>query len=161
MGRLFIFLGGILLLANSDAWAKKPYGMAGCGLGSLVMSPGGNQSSAATTNGTSGNQTFAITLGTSNCKTAGEMALIQEQETFFFANLSTLSKEMAQGSGDALATFTQKLGCSQDIQPQVAQQLQSNYGEIFKAPGAVAQLSAAKSAISANQDLANNCTYLF
>ena len=42
----------------------------GCGLGSMIIK---NQNStmlqaiAATTNGTSGNQTFGITSGTSNC----------------------------------------------------------------------------------------------
>ncbi len=54
---------------SGAAMSEKGYGMAGCGLGSLAFGDdnGKIQIIAATTNGTSGTQTFGITSGTSNC----------------------------------------------------------------------------------------------
>ena len=61
----------IILMAfslGSQALAKKrKYGRAGCGLGSVLFGPKGNQSSASSTNNSSYNQGLAITSGTSNC----------------------------------------------------------------------------------------------
>jgi len=55
-------------LGASSAMADS-FGMAGCGLGSmLIQSNGKEQIFVATTNGSSGSQTFGITSGTSNCK---------------------------------------------------------------------------------------------
>src|SRR4051812_1818938 len=54
--------------AMVDEVSGQGYGVAGCGLGSIVFGPkpGMIQIVAATLNGTGG-QTFAITSGTSNC----------------------------------------------------------------------------------------------
>ena len=56
---------------GSESGGAAKYGPAGCGLGSLIFDAdsGWTQIFAATTNGTSGNQTFGITSGTSNCDT--------------------------------------------------------------------------------------------
>ena len=57
-----------ITLASSSAFAG--YGAAGCGLGSFVFGDNNSwwaQTLGATTNGTSGSQTFGITTGTSNC----------------------------------------------------------------------------------------------
>ena len=83
------------------------------------------------------------------------------EEEFFFANLSTLSKEMAQGSGTAVAALSDKFGCASSVQPQVILSWQTHYGSIFRAPGAMAQLDIAKSIISSNKSLAPSCSYLF
>ena len=64
---------GVLFTASAARAQQGGYGMAGCGLGSLLF---GNDNTtlmqilAATTNGLFGSQTFGITSGTSNC-TAG------------------------------------------------------------------------------------------
>ncbi|MFN8945903.1 MAG: DUF3015 family protein, partial [Pseudobdellovibrionaceae bacterium] len=53
-----------------DEMSGQGYGMAGCGLGSVVFGdkPGFIQIFAATLNSIGGNQTFGISLGTSNCE---------------------------------------------------------------------------------------------
>ena len=52
-----------------DEMSGQGYGMAGCGLGSILFGakPGKIQILSGTTNGIYGNQTFGISSGTSNC----------------------------------------------------------------------------------------------
>ena len=57
----------VIALGAPTAALAAPYGMAGCGLGSMLFGDGGLQTSAATTNGIVANQSFGITSGTSNC----------------------------------------------------------------------------------------------
>src|SRR6476620_4123342 len=76
------------------------YGMAGCGLGSLIFGPvntPGAQILAATTNATFGSQTFGITSGTSNCVSGGVVALDREQTAFAEVNFNDLKRDMASG----------------------------------------------------------------
>lgn len=99
-------------LGSSVAFAKG-YGAAGCGLGSLVFGsqPGIVQIFAATTNGTSGNQTFGITSGTSNCSDSSAFRQ-QQQEIFAAVNMSGIEQEMVAGKGEKLSAFASLLGCS-------------------------------------------------
>jgi Protein of unknown function (DUF3015) len=154
-----VLLAGLILGVSSSSYAKK-YGMAGCGLGSLIIDPSGSQTSAATTNNTAYNQLFGISFGTSNCDTKEEMAVIMNQENFVVTNLSTLSKEMAQGKGESLAAFSATLGCSHDSDSAVARELQANYSEIFKSPGAMAVLDTSKDVLKGNPEISSKCQYL-
>lgn len=161
MLRIIVSVALLVLTLNAgQAQAKRAYGMAGCGLGSLVFKPGGGQSSAATTNGSFYSQLFGITSGTSNCISSAEAAQISKQEEFIVANLGTLSKEIAQGAGNTLATLSTTLGCNDSVYPQFADHLQNGYSDIFAAPGAIAVLSATKQHLSANKLLKANCSLI-
>jgi len=96
---------------------EEAYGMAGCGLGSIAAKEFGwdngfVQISATTTNGSYGNQTISMTLGISNCDD-GLLTphLRAEQEVFVGANLSHLSRDVAQGEGEYVLAFADLLGC--------------------------------------------------
>lgn len=128
---------------TGKAYGKK-YGMAGCGLGSIVMGKSGGQVSAATTNGTFLSQGFGITSGTSNCKTPKQMAVIMKQEEFLMANMMTLQKEMARGDGETLQAFVQILGCQQNDVQAAGKTLVNAYDKIFRSPGVSGVLDAAK-----------------
>ncbi len=95
--------------AASASGAK--YGTAGCGLGSLIFGdkPGIIQIFAATTNGTSGNQTFAITTGTSNCEDTGSGSA--SAKIFIQANREALVKDMARGGGETVKNLATIAGC--------------------------------------------------
>jgi hypothetical protein len=146
-------------MVSLNAHAERKYGRAGCGLGSLVFAPTSSQSSAASSNGTGG-QTFAITSGTSNCNATGRKISEQKQEDFFIANFATLSKEIAQGRGDAIVGFAGTLGCSPGHVKDVAATLQANYGQIFAAPGAVAAFDVAKDSLLDTPEVASHCAEL-
>lgn len=100
--RTLIALAASLLFLPVSVLAAG-YGPAGCGLGSMVIGskPGMEQVFAATTNGTSGSQTFGITSGTSNCGDHGLVNLSKEREVFAQENYTSLVKEMAQGKEKA------------------------------------------------------------
>lgn len=148
----------LLSLSFSSAYAEKGgYGMAGCGLGAIVMGNKGGQISAATTNGTGFNQGFAITSGTSECLEPGQMAQVQAQQDFVATNLEELSKEMAKGEGQYLEAFSQTLGCSSEAYPAFASHMKSSYGKIFRAPGAMATLKAVRTEIKSHDVLKKQC----
>ncbi len=110
-------LAALALAAPTVAYAD--YGMAGCGLGSIVISKDGFvQVFAATTNGTFSSQSFGITFGTSNCVSDGAVMVDKEQEMFVEANLDALERDIAAGGGEYLAAFTTLLGCSEGIRPE-------------------------------------------
>lgn len=148
---------GLLLGVHSEAQAGRKYGLAGCGLGSLVIKPGGGQLSAATTNGTFTSQSWGIVSGTSNCTPSKEMAIILKQQEFLAANLATLQKELAQGEGDTVHAFADILGCHGEVHPQAVSQLIGSYSEIFKAPGIEGVLDEAKKQLSKDQLTAKGC----
>lgn len=110
----------------SSAFAAG-YGTAGCGLGSMVIGdkPGFIQVSAATTNGTSGSQTFGISSGTSNCGGAGKST-----EAFIEANKVALSNDIARGQGETLNTLAKMMNVKDTN--AFATKLQAQYNEIFK-----------------------------
>ncbi|WP_408097651.1 DUF3015 family protein [Peredibacter sp. HCB2-198] len=116
------------ILMSSVALAAKPYGMAGCGWGSQMMGKEGNQILAATTNGTSGTQTFGISSGTSNCVTASEQTAMIKN--YIEANYASLVTDMAKGQGDTLNTLSKFYGCDTDA---FATEMKSNYEMITPA----------------------------
>ena len=99
------------LAANSGLKGTGTYGLAGCGLGSLVFGnqPGAVQILAATTNGTFGTQTFGITTGTSNC---GPGLMAQGTKSFVEANREVLAKDISRGTGEAIGALAVINACA-------------------------------------------------
>jgi hypothetical protein len=105
---------------SEDEEGSKPmYGMAGCGLGSLIISSDtvGGQLGAWLFNGIYANQTYAISSGTSNCVENRTDVAEMEQNVFVTANLTTLTRDAAQGDGDVIEGLAEVLGCY-DIEGQ-------------------------------------------
>jgi len=113
---LFVFVAGSMTLAAE-------IGPAGCGLGNVLMGAE-SQILASTTNGTSGNQTFGITSGTSNCVDGQRMAQLNN---FVESNKVALTKEAARGEGETLTGMTQVIGCKTEFTSAV----KSHYKQIF------------------------------
>jgi len=124
---LFPALAGALALSMTPSTAHAEYGMAGCGLGSMVFTNDGFvQVLAATTNGTSGNQTFGISSGTSNCEVNGNGA---SAALFIEANREAVGKEISRGTGESLETLARLGGCANTS--AMGTYLQSQYASIF------------------------------
>lgn len=120
-------LAGALAFAATPSTAHAEYGMAGCGLGSMVFKDDGFvQVLAATTNGTSGNQTFGISSGTSNCEVSGNGA---SAALFIEANREAVGKEISRGTGESLETLARLGGCANAS--AMGSFLQSEYQSIF------------------------------
>jgi hypothetical protein len=130
-------LVAIMALTSTAAFAKGiegrantgGYGMAGCGLGSIVFKENDKmQILAATTNGTFGSQTFGITFGTSNCEGGSHMASKEQVEHFIAANQNTLKNDIARGNGEALNGLAELMGKDSS---SFGSHLQANYSKIF------------------------------
>jgi hypothetical protein len=64
---------------------------------------------AATTNGTSGSQTFGITSGTSNCDPA--FPGVASTRQFVETNRQAVAKDISRGSGETLQSISRLAGC--------------------------------------------------
>jgi hypothetical protein len=137
------------------------YGMAGCGIGALVLGdqPGKIQIVAATLNNIIIPQTSAITTGTSNCTEDGVTLQSHEQDYFAEANFELLKLESAQGRGENLDAFAALFGCSANGTAQFSASMQKNYNQIFSdAQNGMEMLSGVRSVVA--PELAASCSAL-
>lgn len=121
-----------VICLGTAVWAdQKNYG---CGLGSIAFE--GNdglisQVSAATTNGTFGNQTFGITSGTSNCEQFKTFVSNEKINTFVAENMDSLAKDIARGYGEYLDTFAGLIAVPESQKTAIYASLQANFSKIY------------------------------
>lgn len=115
--------------ASASKSFSRPYGLAGCGLGSQVMGKSSGQVLAATTNGTSYSQLFGITSGTSNCLDNPNDEVASRMDKFINVNRAAIATDIARGNGETLASISTLAGCKNSADLGAA--LQKNFGEIF------------------------------
>lgn len=127
-----------LLLSVSNSAVAKSYQAQGCGLGSTLFTDGSSlvhQVLGATTNGSSGNATFGMTSGTSNCELEA-MKGKRAQTIFIEANRVALANDVARGHGDTLNSLARMYGCTQ--LSNVGPALQKNFNAVFSSESASA-----------------------
>jgi len=141
-------------LAGSSSFAYN-YGMAGCGLGSLVFKdqPGKIQIASSLINYFIIPQTSAITTGSSNCS---EVSAEDVASHYIENNSDSLKKDISQGNGETLNGLLTLWGC--DNVDQVGANLQSNYQQIYSTSNTVEVGSNLKKVIRQNNT--NSCTTL-
>jgi len=151
----------ILTIAIAQKGPATGYGMAGCGLGSLIITENSKvQILAATSNASSYNQTFGITTGTSNCTTTSAAAALQRQEAFVAANYHEITKDMARGTGPSLTGLLDTMGCAPEVQPAAGAALKSDFSGIIRAPGAMAVLDSTRDRLRAEPTVAIKCEFI-
>lgn len=136
---------------------SRPYGMAGCGLGSIVLGKHGSQIFAATTNGTASNQYFGITFGTSNCVDSSENQVASQSDLFIRGNRLAVQMDIARGNGESLAGLAQIMGCSDAS--RLGRTLQKNYSSIFTTEKTVTNeiTDSIITVIQNDEELVNQC----
>jgi opacity protein-like surface antigen len=128
MKKILVSAVAILALSTSVMAANS---QTGCGLGSMIIK---DNSSAlmlalqATTNGTSGNQTFGITSGTSGCKKT-KLVMNERAQEFVASNMDTLAKEISIGHGESIDTLAELLNIEDTA--AFSASLQANYNSIY------------------------------
>ena len=126
-----ILLSVVAVVALTTSAMAGVNSQTGCGLGSLIIK---DDSSAvmlalqATTNGTSGNQTFGITSGTLGCQKT-KFVMNERAEEFVASNMDILAKEIAVGHGESIDTLAELLNVEDTATFSAA--LQSNYNSIY------------------------------
>lgn len=125
-----LLLSAIAVAAlSSSAFANQN---TGCGLGSVLIKDQSTtvmQVLAATTNGTSGNQTFGITSGTLNCEEPASFASNDKLNQFVADNMDELALDISAGKGETLNTVA-KLMNVQDSSAFSAK-LKANFSNIY------------------------------
>lgn len=104
----------------------------GCGLGSIIIKDQNSsvlQALAATTNGTSGNQTFGISSGTSNCDKPSNFVSNDKLNKFVGENMDELAMDISAGRGETLSTVA-KLMNVENTQ-EFSAKLQANFSNIY------------------------------
>lgn len=125
-----LFVSGVAhakkgLLAEASG---QGYASAGCGFGSILMGQDGNQILAATTNGSSGSQTFGISTGTLNCQQDAIFKSGKEVPAFIEVNKVALANDAARGQGETLAGLASLMNC--DVKA-MSSTMKKNYNKIF------------------------------
>ena len=128
MKKILVSLAAVVALSGVASAANS---QTGCGLGAMVIkSPDSAVMYAlqATTNATSGNQTFGITSGTSGCKKS-KFVMNERASEFVASNMDTLAKEISVGHGESVDTLAELLNV--EDKASFASALQANYNSIY------------------------------
>ena len=86
---------------------------------------------AVTTNGTSGNQTFAITTGTSGCTQDGVVRSTWKTAMFIDGNKERLARDMSIGNGETLDSLAHLIGVREEDRATFGRVMQANVTVIF------------------------------
>lgn len=126
----------------------------GCGLGSAVWngkSGVGPQVLAATTNGTSGNQTFGITFGTLGCTQDGVVSSSFKLGAFIDGNKVQLARDAAAGQGETLEALASLINVQDADKAEFNAAMKQQFARIFRDEQIAANL---KEVLAANGRLA-------
>ena len=116
------------------AFAAGENNVGSCGWGSKVfdgqkgIAP---QVLAATTNGTSGNQTFGVTSGTSGCTQDGAVKSTWKTAMFIDGNKEKLARDMSIGEGETLASLATVMGVSDAHKAEFYRLTKANFNKIY------------------------------
>ena len=139
---------------------ERQYGIAGCGLGSVVMGKQGGQVSAATTNGTSFNQSFGISAGSLNCLDTATAEVASRMDQFIIVNKTALQGDVAKWNGETISAISSYMGCSASSK-EVGQFLKANYSTIFSKSNKANEITdSIITVILNNSELAVKCNNL-
>lgn len=132
------FAGSAVAAAKQGAAHRNT----GCGLGTMLFKNNADDSIAlqsfqATTNGTSGNQTFGITSGTSECEQPAKFVKNDRLNEFVVANMDNLAKDIAKGRGETLDAFADLLQVPAEKKAEFYQKLQASFAKIFASENVV------------------------
>jgi hypothetical protein len=124
----------VMFIFTGTAFAAYPRHNTGCGLGTLLFEGKDGllqQIFAATTNGSSGTQTFGISSGTSECTQPTKYASNEELNIFVAENLDNLAVDVAMGQGEYVNTLAALMDVPAPHRAEFSLMLQDNFSYIF------------------------------
>lgn len=137
------------------------YGMAGCGLGSVLFGESESklgQVLAVTTNDYASNNSFGMSSGTSNCipeKAEHTAQVKKNMEMFVAANKEALANDIVKSQGETIVSISEIMGC-RDVN-YLGATLQSRYETIFDSKKEAQIADNMFSTVSSDRYLLENC----
>jgi hypothetical protein len=133
-----------LTLAVPAAWAQEgeTANSVGCGAGTMLFEGQSGiapQVLAATTNGTSGNQTFGISSGTLGCTQEGVVRPPAKVKILLMSSLDNLVADVARGQGETLTSLADLMAIEPADRQRFYVSLQGNFVRIFPNQNVTAQ----------------------
>ena len=129
-------------IVQTNANYAKMRSNVGIGLGTLIWSNVGTglfpQACAATTNGTSSNQTFAVTTGTSGADKWDAIVRNESVNEYIAGNMDALARDIAAGSGESITALADLLAVPSERRADFAAALKANHAAIFSGAGVTA-----------------------
>lgn len=158
-----LVLAMLVAIAPGAAMAAGENNIGSCGWGSKLFD---NQKGiapqvlGATTNGTSGNQTFAISSGTSGCTQDGLVKSNWKTAMFLDGNKEKVARDMSIGSGESLDSLASLMGVRDEHKATFFRSTKENFGRIFSAENVSTQqvLASLKQVLTENNDLSGYAT---
>jgi len=128
-----LIVAAVLIASSSAAMADNDIG---CGLGTQVWA--GQRGLVpkvlgATTNGTSGNQTFGITFGTLGCHQNGVVTASARLGEFMGNNQEVLARDMSVGHGESLEVLANLIGIKDADKSAFYSATKANFATIYAA----------------------------
>jgi len=123
----------LLLAAAPGAQAEAPGGP-DCGWGNMLLAGNsglGSHLSASLINGTSGNATFGMTLGTNGCSVDGQLTYGGDAMVWFDQVIDEYSTDVAQGEGDALNAVAVMFGVAPEHREHFGSVMHANFATLF------------------------------
>jgi hypothetical protein len=157
--KLVLTTAAMIAIIPMTAMAAGENNVGSCGWGSKVWAGQRGlvpQIGATSTNGTSGNQTFAITSGTSGCTQDGAVSSNWKTAMYIDGNKSKLAQDMSKGSGESLESLAQLIGVKDADKVAFYRATKENFAQIFVSEQASADqiASALKQVMAADSTLA-------
>lgn len=157
--KLVLTTAAMIAIIPMTAMAAGENNVGSCGWGSKVWAGQRGlvpQIGATSTNGTSGNQTFAITSGTSGCTQDGAVTSNWKTAMYIDGNKSKLAQDMSKGSGESLESLAQLIGVKDADKVAFYRATKENFAQIFVSEQASADqiASALKQVMAADSTLA-------
>ena len=147
----------VAIALPASAMAAGENNIGNCGWGSKLFDGQSGiapQVLGATTNGTFGNQTFAITSGTSGCTQDGAVKSNWKTALFIDGNKEMLARDMSVGSGETLDSLAHLMGVEAQDRAAFNQVAKENLWKIFAADSTTDIMANFRQVLSANEQLA-------
>lgn len=153
-----IIIAVVLSVVPAIAFAANN-NIGNCGWGSKAMEGKSGvmpQAFGATTNGTSGNQTFGISSGTSGCTQDGTVTSTWKTTMFIDGNKERLARDMSIGNGETLDSLAHLIGVRNEDRAKFNRAMQENLSRIFPSENVATEqiVVALKDVLASDRELA-------
>jgi hypothetical protein len=121
------------LLLSTSVLADAP-GSQSCGWGNMLFAGQSGTPShvfAATTNTSTGNNTFGMTFGTNGCSTKGTLTYGGKEMIDVSMIMDEFSEDVARGDGEAITAVAVSLGVSEADRALFKSTLHNNFNTLF------------------------------